>query len=99
MVKHIVMFRIKETDKSKEENVDMIANELAALKDKISEIKAIDVRKAENSGANAWDIVLVSDFENFEDLKAYNDHPEHLKVVALLKEVRRELGAVVDYTY
>ena len=49
-----------------------------------------------NPSERASDVVLVCEFESMEKLKKYQDHPEHLKVVALLQPLTEEVR-VVDY--
>jgi len=44
----------------------------------------------------AMDMVLISHFENREDLDFYASHPEHLKVVEFIKTIT-EYTKVVDY--
>ena len=44
----------------------------------------------------AMDMVLISHFENREDLDFYASHPEHLKVIEFIKTIA-EYTKVVDY--
>jgi len=44
----------------------------------------------------AMDMVLISHFENREDLDFYASHPEHLKVIEFIKTIV-EYTKVVDY--
>ncbi len=95
MIKHIVMWRLKES--SKEENSSKLKSMLEALKGKIPEIKELEVGMDVNRSEAASDVVLYSVFENKEALEAYQKHPEHVKVVGFVKEVSAE-RRVVDYT-
>lgn len=44
----------------------------------------------------AADVALYSEFSSWDDLDAYQKHPEHLKVAGFVQEVRLERH-VVDY--
>ena len=98
MIKHIVMWRLKETGngQSKSENLKQMKAMLEALPAKISEIVEFEVGIDFDRSERAFDMVLVSAFASKETLKAYQIHPEHQKVVAFLPEIVAE-GKVVDY--
>jgi len=99
MLKHIVMWRLKDIaeGKNKEENKVIMKGKLLALEGIIPEIKYIEVGLNVNPTDAAYDIVLISHFENEEDLKTYANHPEHVKVAEFIGKVRKE-RVVVDYT-
>ena len=98
MIKHIVMWKLKDNarGKSKEENSKELKEVLENLKDKIAEIKKIEVGVNINGSEAAYDVALYSEFESSEDLSRYQNHPEHLKVVKLVNDIRDE-RVVVDY--
>ncbi len=98
MIKHIVMWRLKDFahGRSKEENAKELKNSLESLKEKIREIKYIEVGIDVNRSDAAFDVVLYSEFDSLEDLEAYQKHPEHVKVAGFVSEIRSE-RAVVDY--
>jgi quinol monooxygenase YgiN len=98
MIKHIVMWRLKDSadGASKEENAEKLKNYLEALKDKIREIRHIEVGINISGSDTASDVVLYSEFDSMEDLEAYLKHPEHQKIVSFVNEIRSE-RRVVDY--
>ncbi|HEX3033512.1 MAG TPA: Dabb family protein [Thermodesulfobacteriota bacterium] len=100
MIKHIVMWRLKGfadgSGSSKEENAKKLKQYLEALKDKISEIRHIEVGINISGSDAASDVVLYSEFDSMEDLEAYQKHPEHQKIVSFVNEIRSE-RRVVDY--
>jgi len=98
MVKHIVMWRLKDfaNGASKEENARKLKIYLESLRDKISEIKYIEVGINVNSSEAASDVVLYSEFDSLDTLDAYQKHPEHIKIAGFVNEVRSE-RRVVDY--
>lgn len=97
MVKHIVMWQLKDEAEGnpKAENAKKMKEMLEALPDKISNIVDLQVGINENGGE--YDIVLVTTFASYEDLKTYDQHPEHQKVRAFVRTVAAGRGAV-DYT-
>ena len=94
MVVHIVMFKFKEQDK--EQNLAVVADRLNALVDLVPTLKSMEVGIDFNQTQRAFDMSIYTTFDSKEDLKEYAVHPEHLKVVELIKEVTSE-SKVVDY--
>lgn len=95
MVKHIVMWTLKEKNQDKALE---IKNGLEGLKEKLSYIKFIEVGINFNTTDSAYDIVLNSDFETKEDLNKYQVSEEHLEVAAKVRDAVSK-RAVVDYEY
>ena len=94
MIVHIVMFKFKEENKTS--NIKTVEVKLNDLVSKIDELKSMEVGIDFNQSQRAFDLSLYSTFDSKEDLNAYAVHEEHLKVVALIKEVTNE-SKVVDY--
>ena len=97
MVKHIVLFKLKdevpETDKLVVMN--KFKEAIEALPAKISVIRKIEVGLSMNPG-ESWHIALYSEFDNLDDVKFYATHPDHVaagKIIAEAKESR----SCVDY--
>ena len=98
MIKHVVMWKLKDfaDNRSKAENAKMMKSMVKGLKDKIKEIKFMEIGiRSENSASN-YDVVLCSAFENWKDLEAYLHHPEHADAREFVVKVSSE-RAVVDY--
>ena len=92
MVKHIVLFKLKdevpETDKLVVMN--KFKEAIEALPAKISVIRKIEVGLNMNPG-ESWHIALYSEFDNLDDVKFYATHPDHVaagKIIAEAKESR-----------
>lgn len=100
MIKHIVMWKLKESAEGadKKANALKIKQSLNNLVGKIQEIKllevGVDILKSEAS----FDVVLVSEFETMETLKAYQAHPEHVAVAGFIGKVV-EKRVVIDYEF
>lgn len=99
MINHVVLFKLKEYPK---EEKGKIINELKelldGLKNKIDEVKYLEVGTNFELEAKSYDIALISHFETLEDLNVYRVHPEHLKVFERIKETTSERAAV-DYRF
>ena len=97
MVKHIVIWKLKDSaeGKTKEENFKFIKQSLENLPVFIPEIKFIEVGRNFNADSN-FDAVLYSEFDSPEDLEIYQNHPEHKKISAYVSKVRDE-RIVGDY--
>lgn len=99
MVKHIVLFKLKET-LSQEEKLKVMNDfkaAIEALPAKIDFIRKIFVGLNANP-TEKWDICLDSEFDTLADVNAYATHPDHVAAAALLKEVKQD-RACVDYEF
>lgn len=98
MLKHVVMWTLKKEarGKSKEENLTAMYDKLMALPAIIEEIKYYEVGVNQSNRPSAFDIVLISAFENETDLEMYRTHPQHMDIADFIKEVTKKT-AVVDY--
>ena len=91
MIKHVIMWKLKDEalDKTKLENAKIIKEQLESLVGVIDEIKVLQVGINILDGDDmAYDVCLISEFEDLEALDRYKVHPEHQKVAQFVKEVR-----------
>ncbi|WP_299579902.1 Dabb family protein [uncultured Sunxiuqinia sp.] len=99
MINHVVLFKLKEYPKTEKEAVLLkIKTALEALKDKIEQVRHIEVGSNYELEAKSYDLCLISHFDSVADLDVYRVHPEHLKVVSLIQETTVERAAV-DYEF
>jgi len=84
-------------EENREINIKEVTKKLNALVELVPTLKSMEVGINFTESDRAFDLSLYSTFENKEDLKAYAIHPEHLKVVELIKSVTLE-SKVVDYS-
>ncbi len=99
MIKHVIMWTLKDefNGQNKAELARELKERLLDLKNKISQIKSLEVGINGFNAEKNHDVVLVSEFENFEDLKAYSVHPDHMELVKFVREISTNRSAV-DYT-
>ena len=102
MIKHVVMIKLEEIDSAEERNemATEILNRLDKLPERINEIIGYDTGlniKATDTD-NYQDIVLLSDFNNIEEMEVYKKHPAHVEVVDFIKKIGG-IFTSVDYEY
>jgi hypothetical protein len=98
MIKHISMAKYKEFAEgcSKEENIQKGKAMTEALKDKIPQIKRIEVGIDILHGPTDFDVVSYSEYDSMEDARKTVAHPAHDELVAFLKKVT-EVSHAVTY--
>jgi len=80
------MIKLKEIPAAFERQnaIDQIKTGLEALPNKIKEIKNYEVGININPNPAAYEIVLISEFKDFNDLNIYREHHEHVKVLEII---------------
>jgi len=98
MVKHIVMWKLKDETKhgTKAEVALRVKQMLEGLIGKVPSLRHIEVTDQIFAAEPACDLMLYSEFDSREGLDAYQVHPEHQAVVAFVREVVTE-RRVLDY--
>ena len=81
MVKHIILWTLKEMSDSEKESVKAgIKEGLEGLKGKVPGLVDIKVITSGRLASSTADLMLDSTFENAEALKGYSKYPEHVAV-------------------
>ncbi|MBQ7227220.1 MAG: Dabb family protein [Clostridia bacterium] len=90
MIRHIVMWKIKEEAESmnKPEIMAHIKDILLALKGKIPVVRDLEVGESLTNGDMHYDMALIVTVDKLDDLPLYANHPEHLKVRDFISKVR-----------
>lgn len=98
MVKHIVMWKLKDSanGKSKQENALEIKRQLESLNGRMPGMVKLEVGLDFSNSENSCDIVLYSEFESQEALDNYQLHPDHEKLKPFVSSCRYE-RRVVDF--
>jgi len=99
MVKHIVMWKLKEEahGNTKEKNALLIKEKLEALNGKIEGLKCLEIGIDFLGGGN-FDVVLYAELEKKETLDVYQNHPLHQAVLPFIREAAADRKAV-DYEF
>jgi hypothetical protein len=87
MIKHVVLFKLKEFESEDQKAVvrNKIKNALLSLRGKIDELKYIEVGNHFQLQSNSFDLCLITHFDSYEGMEAYQINPEHLKVLDLIR--------------
>lgn len=98
MIRHIVLWKFKqEADgKTKRENLQLVKEIIEGLPSKIPEIRQLEVGMNITADSAAYDLALISTFDDESALARYQAHPEHKKLVEALRKVR-ESRVVADF--
>ena len=98
MIKHIVMWKLKDTahGNDKATNAKLIKEKLESLRGKVIGMSVIEVGSDFSNTPASFDVALYSEFENQAALDGYQIHPEHVAMKAFIGEATsgRQL---VDY--
>ena len=93
MVKHLVMFKLKEKTV---ENMYTAVSTLRGLDGKIESLRFIEVGVDLKGSERSYDLVLTTHFDDQEGLSAYASHPTHLPVIETMRNLCSN-SIVVDY--
>ncbi len=95
-LKHVVFIKFK--DDVRDEEISELENLLGKLPSVISEIRAYEFGRDVVRSERSYDFALVSEFEDLESLSRYQKHPEHVKVLELVKKIADSIIAVDFYS-
>ncbi|MGF1669234.1 MAG: Dabb family protein [Balneolaceae bacterium] len=102
MIRHIVMWKLKNEAQgaTKQKNAEKLKLILEGLRANIDEIKNVEVGIQINEKSDeAYDVVLISDFETELDFQMYTRSPHHQKAIKFIESVvseRRYVDYLVD---
>lgn len=89
MVKHVVMYKLKN-----KANADEMIKRFLSMRGKIDVLKSLYAGKNEVESARAYDVALICEFDSLEDLQVYADHPVHLPVKEYVHSVIEKAHSV-----
>jgi heme-degrading monooxygenase HmoA len=99
MIKHIVTWKLKAAEESaKAEAYTEIAAALLPLASSVPSVVSLTVARNAAYPDTNWDVVLVAEYASFDDLEAYQVHPEHKAAAAVVRERVAERAAI-DYEF
>ena len=100
MIRHIVMWKLKEEaeGKTKAENIQVIKSALEAMKGVVPGIIDLEVGVDVYDPQGNHDLVLITSFAGINELNVYQDHIEHQKVKNIVKPLV-STRAAIDYEF
>ncbi len=89
MIRHVVLWKFKETaeGKTKRENMELVRDRLLALPALIPQIKKLEVSFDVRGTESSADVMLLTEFDTLEALESYIVHPDHQKVGPIVRSV------------
>lgn len=88
MIQHIVLWKFREDADPTE-----FLTRLEALNGQIECIRSLKVRRSAVPNAQ-YDAILISEFDNLEDVEKYKNDPRHVAVSELCKSIRLTRSAI-----
>jgi hypothetical protein len=101
MIRHIVLWKLDDSYPADEKLKikKQLKKMLLHLLDNIDELRHLEVNfNLEAAAPSNFDVLLDTEFESISDLKAYQVHPQHLKVVEYIKTLKLQRTAI-DYEF
>ena len=98
MIKHIVMWSFADEAEGadKATNLTIVRDRLTGLADVVPGIIKLEPVIPVDPFEHSYDLVLYSEFESPEALKAYAEHPDHVALAGFIGKVRTA-RVCVDY--
>ena len=93
MIKHIVMFKLKEKSTN---NLNALTSALNGMNGQIETLRFLKVGEDFKGSDRSFDVVLTTHFENTQGLETYAGHKVHQPVIQLAQSLCSQIVAV-DY--
>lgn len=91
MLVHVVMFKLKEP--TKENNAELVSR-LEPLAEKVPMVRSLEVGANVVKSARSYDVALIVKFDDLAAMEAYQAHPDHVPVLAFVRETCESVVAV-----
>lgn len=100
MIRHIILFKLSEVKNDVDllQKAQKIKNVFSPLRNVINVVESYEVAINERKTDYSYDLAIISEFNNWDDLETYIRHPEHVKAISLCKDIKKE-KAVIDYEF
>lgn len=85
-------------DIDKLEKANKIKATFSSLRNIINVVESYEIAINSKKTAYSYDLAIISEYNNWEDLEIYLNHPEHLKAIKLCSDIQKE-KAVFDYEF
>jgi hypothetical protein len=80
MLQHYILIKFKKgTD---DEHIGEFCRRMLALRTTIPSIEHLEIGRDILHEARSWDLILIMRFASTEALRSYQQHPEHLRLMA-----------------
>jgi len=98
MIRHVVIWRLNAEAKAAGQikDIALIQRSVASLRGAVPGLLRMELGINQSALADAADLLLYSEFESWQALRAYDDHPLHEELRALIRPLRTE-RRVIDH--
>jgi len=80
MLHHYILIKFKQG--TSHEHIGEFCVRMLALRTTISSIEHLEIGRDILHDARSWDLILIMRFASTEALRSYQQHPEHLRLMA-----------------
>jgi hypothetical protein len=80
MLQHYILIKFKPG--TSDEHIGEFCRRMLALRPAIPSIEHLEIGRDILHDARSWDIILIMRFASIEALRGYQQHPDHLNVMA-----------------
>ncbi len=95
VIRHVVLWNLSSTDPDqRRRDIDGMQERLTALVGVVPGLRSVTVAPDLASGDGNWDVMLLSEHDDEDALRAYQVHPAHLEAAAFIRSVVRERACV-----
>jgi len=91
MITHVVMVKLKDPSP---DNLNSAVKMIRDLVGKIDVLKSMEVGTDVVHSERSYDLVLIAQFVNLDDLRTYNIHPIHVPVLEYVRSLASSMAAV-----
>ena len=95
MIRHIVMFKIKDEYKSE---IPQLVKDFYGMKGRIEGMLDLEAGQDVLHSERSYDLALITVFDSMDSFKAYQTHPVHMPVRKRMHEVR-SASVACDYEF
>jgi hypothetical protein len=92
MIRHVVLFKLKVGVTS--DDLDRWLEMSRRAHTRIESVRAFSIGTDLAHLARSYDVAVVADFDSLDDIRAYAEHPEHLPVIELSRELSEHIASV-----
>ena len=92
MLQHFVLIRFRKD--TSDEHISEFCKKMLALKSVISGIEHLGIGRDILHDARSWDLILIMQFASTEVLRGYQQHPEHLSLMAFNQPFVADVASV-----
>ena len=92
MLQHYVLIRYKKD--AGDEHIEEFCRRMLALRSSIAGIDYLEIGRDILHDARSWDLILIMRFASVGELRSYQQHPEHQKVMAFNQPFVADVASV-----